>query len=150
MDLATGSNLWALTGTVYALAGAALMWATSFATPLMGSALKAAETASQRLDARFGAGLLTAGLFLQATGTASNSAVLHKSAVFMLLGLAMGLLMYALAKDMMIVDATAETTSHPVPMLEVTPEAAKPTLIAAADETLEIEDQRTVQLRQRS
>lgn len=145
MDVGAQSNLWAMTGSIYAIAGAALLWASTLASPLAGAAMSAAGTASQRLDARFGAGLLTIGLFLQATGAATNPAALTRPATFMLAGLAFLLLFYALAKDMIIVDPASSSG-----VSGSADHTAKPQLIAQADAPLEIEDLRTVALRQRS
>ncbi len=151
MDVATPSNLWALTGSVYAIAGAALLWAATLASPLSGSITNTASAASQRLDARFGGGLLTFGLFLQATGTAANSALLGRPATFMLAGLAFMLLFYALARDMMIVEHSADDVAGEATIVPAPADGMlKPQLITQAEPPIELEDMRTVVQLQRS
>ncbi|MBX9683073.1 MAG: hypothetical protein K2X41_04715 [Hyphomicrobium sp.] len=145
MDVATPSNLWALTGSVYAIAGAALLWAAALASPLSVSMTDTTAAASQRIDARFGGGLLTFGLFLQAIGTAANSASLGRPATFMLAGLAFLLLFYALARDMMIVETSAETIVAEATIVPAPADGMlKPQLITQAEAPMELEDMRTV------
>ncbi len=142
MDVTTQANLWALTGSMYAIAGAALMWAATLASPLSGAVMSAVDTASQRLDARVGGGLLTVGLFIHAIGTATQSvtqsASMARPAAFLLAGLAFLLLFYVLGKDLLIADpnSTSEVAANPTQL------GLKPQLITQSDMPLELEDLR--------
>lgn len=147
MDGATGAGLWSLAGSVYALAGAALLWSGVVAAQKPASLLAATSTrdASSQLDARIGAALLTIGFFMQASG-AVGGARLHGPAVLLLVALAAGLLFYGVGKDVLI-DAAADpdASNLPVPALEA---PSKRILIAQAEETAEVTDIRPTPLRQ--
>ncbi len=153
MDVTTQANLWALTGSMYAIAGAALMWAATLASPLSGAVMSTVDTATQRLDARVGGGLLTVGLFIHAIGTATQSATqsgaqseaMARSAAFLLAGLAFLLLFYVLGKDLLIGDPASTNEAAANPATQV---GSKPQLIAQADVPLELEDLRAAGLRQ--
>lgn len=148
MDGATGAGLWSLAGSVYALAGAALLWAGVVAAQKPAALLAATSSkdASSQFDARIGAALLTIGFFMQATG-AVGGAKLHGPAVFLLVALAAGLLFYGVGKDVLIdAGSAADKVGLPVPALE---HSGKPILVAhAAEETAEISDLRPTPLRQ--
>jgi hypothetical protein len=130
MEMATGASLWSLAGSVYALAGAALIWAGVVGAQRPSALLAATSSsdASSQFDARIGAALLTIGFFLQATG-AVGGAKLHGPAVFMLVALAAGLLFYGVGKDL-IAEAPVEADAPPVPALEA---PQKRILIAQAE-----------------
>jgi hypothetical protein len=107
MILTTSANLWAVAGTVYALAGASLLCNALFLTPAPGGSGGPADVFTRRrvcaqwLDSRVGAALLVIGFFLQATGSLGTDA-LRVPAAFVLLGLALGAVYYALMKDLLV------------------------------------------------
>lgn len=108
MTAAAVYNWWAISGLVYALAGAALFFNSAYATPapFQSRADETPEIAmrkatAQWLDSRVGAALLVTGFFLQLTGTA-GTAMLNRPAVFVLLGLAAFAAYYALSKDLIV------------------------------------------------
>jgi hypothetical protein len=107
MILSTNANLWAIAGTVYALAGASLLCNSLFLTPApdgsgaSGDAFTRRRLYEQWLDARVGAALVVIGFFLQATGSL-GSGTLKVPAAFVLLGLALGAVYYALMKGLLI------------------------------------------------
>ncbi len=149
MDLATHPQMWTFAGTLYALAGAALLWlavyhATSQAGAMRGSAAPGDDARlrhaidGQRFDARAGATLLVIGFFMQATGAVGTPS-LDTPGIFMLLGLAVGLVVYAMSKDLLIdsMEQSAAVMAH------------KPQLITKP-EPIELDDVRAAALRQRS
>jgi hypothetical protein len=98
------ANLWAITGLIYALAGASLLALSVFAAPQ--PAYNAPErdmrrSIAQWLDGRIGAALIVVGFFLQATGSV-GTATLNTPAIFVLLGLALAAGYYGLAKDLIV------------------------------------------------
>lgn len=147
MELASGASLWSLAGSVYALAGAALIWAGVVGAQKPSALLAATSSpdASSQFDARVGAALLTVGFFLQATG-AVGGAKLHGPAVFMLIVLAAALLFYAVGKDLITdYEPAAEAPSRPLPALEP---PAKRILIAEVEAAPEAEAEPPTPLRQ--
>ena len=146
MDGALGTSLWNLAGAIYALSGAALLWAGVVGAQKPDALLAgtSANESSSQLDARIGAALLTIGFFLQATGAVGGQK-LHGPAVLLLVGLAAGLLFYGVGKDVLIEAAAPSGASVPAPAQEL---IAKPILIAHAEPTAEIEDLRPTSLRQ--
>lgn len=108
---ASTANLWAVTGLVYALAGASLLALSVFAAPqpaynAAGRDLR--RSIEQWLDARIGAALIVVGFFLQATG-AVGTTTLNTPAIFVLLGLALAAAYYGLAKDLIVEKLAAQS-----------------------------------------
>jgi len=151
MDVATGSNLWAIAGHLYALTGAALVFGAFSQLANAASLFDStdAQAASQRFDAKLGAGLVALGFFLQATGAVGNAAILFTPAVFLLLALALGLAIYAGAKDVLVDLLLGQKVTEGAGDVIVTEAPAKPQLITQGEPPLELEDLRTVPLRQR-
>ena len=142
MMVASNLNLWAVAGSVYALAGASLFCNATFLSPaptrlsassgqigVESSALR--RLGAQWLDARVGAALLVVGFFLQTTG-AIGTTTLNIPAVFVLLGLALFAGYYAMSKDLMVESLLAPRSrlSHEsvrVPEFDEAPAAPHPT-----------------------
>lgn len=117
---ASTSNLWAVAGLVYALAGASLLALTVFAVPQPAQNAPTRDmrrAIEQWLDARIGAALIVAGFFLQATGSVGTT-TLNTPAIFVLLGLALAAGYYGLSKDL-IVEKLADASPHASPAYEV-------------------------------
>lgn len=138
MITATAPNLWAVAGLVYALAGAGLLCSAVFSYDTLfavaGSDRKTQKSQlAQKLDARLGALLLFLGFFFQASGLVGGAA-LETPGALMLLGLALGLLVYLLAKDLMIEQAVTMTAvdSSPAP-LRIEPVIKSEPVIVVAD-----------------
>lgn len=146
MDGAMGTSLWGVAGAIYALSGAALIWAGVLGAQKPAALLAGtpANEGSSQLDARIGAALLTVGFFLQATG-AVGGAKLHEPAVLLLVGLAAGLLFYGVGKDMLIEAPAPTDVSVPGPAQEL---IAKPILIAHVEHAEKVEDSQPEPLRQ--
>jgi hypothetical protein len=111
---ASTANLWAVTGLIYALAGASLLALSVFAAPQ--PAYNAPERDMRRaiaqwLDGRIGAALIVIGFFLQATGSV-GTATLNTPAVFVLLGLALAAGYYGMAKDLIVEKLAVQPASH--------------------------------------
>lgn len=107
MILSTNANLWAIAGMVYALAGACLLCNSLFLTPAPerasapGDAFARRKLYEQWLDSRVGGALVVVGFFLQATGSLGSNS-LNVPAAFVLLGLALGAVYYAMMKGLMV------------------------------------------------
>lgn len=123
---ASTSNIWAVAGLVYALAGASLLALSVFAAPhpvRAGHDRDMRRSIEQWLDARIGAGLIVAGFFLQMTGSV-GTATLNTPGIFVLLGLALAAGYYGLSKDLIVEKLAAEPAraapGHETAMLELT------------------------------
>jgi hypothetical protein len=106
MILSTNANLWAIAGTVYALAGAALLCNAAFLSPApqaggQDDLFSRRRLYEQWLDCRIGAVLVVIGFFMQATGSL-GTASLKAPAAFVLLGLCLASAYYAMMKGLMV------------------------------------------------
>jgi hypothetical protein len=103
----SNANLWAVAGTVYALAGAVLLCYATFHVPRPSRAgttaydLDVRRLNEQWLDTRIGVVLLAVGFFLQATG-ALGTATLNGPAAIVLLGLAFAAVVYAMMRSSIV------------------------------------------------
>lgn len=138
MITATAPNLWAVAGLVYALAGAGLICSAVFSyaapfTAAAGNDVRSKKSQfAQQLDGRLGALLLFLGFFFQASGLVGGSG-LNTPGALVLLGLALGLLGYVLAKDLIIEQAfaaaaTPKTAPEPTGL---EPARAEPVILVA-------------------
>lgn len=143
--MTTTTNLWAIAGLVYALAGSALLCNAVFFNPAPSGISTSSQSHAMRrlgeqwLDMRIGSVLLVAGFFLQATGALGTN-TLNKPAIFVLLGLAFGAALYAMVKDLVVEGLIAawtplvrDTTPAPAPK-----EIAAQVIVASADEASKV------------
>jgi hypothetical protein len=103
----SNTNLWAVAGMVYALAGAVLLCYATFHVPRPSRSgptaydLDARRLNEQWLDTRIGVVLLAVGFFLQATG-ALGTATLNGPAAIVLLGLAFATVVYGMTRSSIV------------------------------------------------
>jgi hypothetical protein len=149
MSFASNSNLWAVAGMVYALAGAALLCNAVFLNPAPARAMRGSEIdnlrrlSAQWLDSRIGAALLVTGFFLQATG-ALGTATLNTPAVFVLLGLAFAISLYAMVKDLVVEDLLGVHASQDdEPIVTPAPKEPASLILVAAEESAKVVELRT-------
>lgn len=103
MIFASDTRLLAVAGIVYALAAAAILCQTAFATlplrPIPASGRQAdIFRVEQGLDLRVGGCLLLLGFFMQIVGTL-GTATLNGPAALLLIALALGLMFYAMMRS---------------------------------------------------
>lgn len=104
MIFASDTRLLAVAGIVYALAGAAILCQTAFATLPLRNSKQASDRQTdisrieQGMDVRVASCLLALGFFLQIVGTL-GTATLNGPAALLLIGLALGLIYYAMMRS---------------------------------------------------